>query len=574
MLHASAAPTNEAFGKLPEETLKYLRDSANSDQLMNLLLYHVVPATNAVSFTLQDGPLETLSGASISVKTGSAGITVDGASVVDPDVIASNGIIHVIDEVLIPADLVLPSGDKPPTVRSTPNPTDDPFLPPGTSPGDASKVPTYAPTSATLAPGQTYAPTKDTPIPTYAPSEGEPDIQAPPNTIGKKKKKKDSQQEEDARAPTYRPTEPWPTYAPTPFEMETRISGYLSAEKRSPPAAAAVGDVPPSWSPTSSTYYPTVATYQPTSVLHARNLADHSSARRLADATTAGEWASVPPNDGFFQRFPEWRERQEEIYRLRASRGRSKRLDGSRTRRLQTTAPDAQYHDLAWGDLPPNIQGAYKALGYTESYWCYGGEAPATESMSWAELSPMQRGAARALGYYEKSWDAEAGVTEEDDAYYYEGEGDSISIGDIGIGEEEGSVPAEEGGEDLVPNQLLSAQFLEIDTSMDMNIINQDDQYVNVTFPTNPDGGPGTDFGLSFTSVSATLDPGMPLEDQADLLPGGVILILVARTAGGEVVRNRVFWTYTMGCQLDDVTIQSGDEFGWTLFVSTIVYLA
>ncbi|EJK61083.1 hypothetical protein THAOC_18480, partial [Thalassiosira oceanica] len=150
----------------------------------------------------------------------------------------------------------------------------------------------------------------------------------------------------------------------------------------------------------------------------------------------------------------------------------------------------------------------------------------------------------------------EDGVTEDG---VTEDEGDSISIEDIGIGEEQ-----EEG--EGAPSQLVSAQFLEIDTSMDMNIINQDDQYINVTFPPNPDGGPVTDFTLSYTSVSATLDPALPLEDQADLLPGGVILILFARTSGGEVLRNRVFWTYTMGCQLDDVTIQRGDEFGWTLF--------
>ena len=524
---------------------------------MNLLLYHVVPGTNAVSFTLQDGPLETLSGAELTVQTGSSGITVDHAKVVDPDVIASNGIIHVIDEVLIPDDLVVPGG-KPPN-RSTPKPTDDPFLPPVQSPG-GSKVPTYAPTSGTLEPGQTYAPTKDTPIPTYSPTEGPPDVQVPPNTIGKKKKK-DKDKEDGVPVPTYRPTEPWPTYSPTTLEIETMASGgagalrsYFAAQGPGEPASAGY---PPSWSPTSSTYYPTVSTEQPTSGGHARNLHDHSPLhwdprRGLAGAATVEEWASVPPNDEFFERFPEWRARQEEIYRLR-SRGRSK--PDNRRRRLD--APDAQYYDLEWSDLPANIQSAYSALGYNEEYWCYGGGAPASESMGWADLSPVMQGAARALGYNQVTWDREVGITED---------GDAISIEDIGIGEEEG------GGDGQVaspiPNQLVSAQFLEIDTSMNMNIINQDDQYINVTFPPNPDGDSVTDFTLSFTSVSATLDPSLPLEDQADLLPGGVILILIARTSGGEVLRNRVFWTYTMGCGLEDVTIRTGDEFAWTAFVS------
>lgn len=539
---------------------------------MNLLLYHVVPATNAVSFTLQDGPLETLSGSELTVQTDSSGITINDARVVDPDVIASNGIIHVIDQVLIPDDLVLPGG-KPPN-RSTPNPTDDPFLPPGQSPG-GSKVPTYSPTSSTLEPGQTYEPTMDTPIPTYAPTDGPPDVQVPSNTIGKKKKKDKQEKESKVRAPTYRPTEPWPTYSPTPFEMEARA--WEAGAMRSYSAAAGS---PPSWSPTSSTYYPTVSTEQPTSTGHRTNLRDHSQ-RGLADATAAEEWASVPPNDEFFERFPEWRARQEEIYRLR-SRGRSK-PDGRR-RRLQSTAPDAQYYDLEWSELPGNIKAAYSALGYNEEYWCYGGAAPASEGMSWADLSPVMQGAARALGYNQETWDGvmgetedeitEDGVTEDgltEDGVTEDGvtedEGDSISIEDIGIGEEQ-----EEG--EGAPSQLVSAQFLEIDTSMDMNIINQDDQYINVTFPPNPDGGPVTDFTLSYTSVSATLDPALPLEDQADLLPGGVILILFARTSGGEVLRNRVFWTYTMGCQLDDVTIQRGDEIGWTLFVSPFCTLS
>ena len=58
------------------------------------------------------------------------------------------------------------------------------------------------------------------------------------------------------------------------------------------------------------------------------------------------------------------------------------------------------------------------------------------------------------------------------------------------------------------------------------------------------------------------------------MLPGGVILVLVAETETGELVRNRVVWTYTMGCGMEDsVVVKSGDVFGWTTFVSCFVFL-
>ena len=123
-------------------------------------------------------------------------------------------------------------------------------------------------------------------------------------------------------------------------------------------------------------------------------------------------------------------------------------------------------------------------------------------------------------------------------------------------------------GDDPGPvERLVSAQFLEMDTSPDMNIINQNDEYIYIPY----DPSDVSDITLSYTSVSANLDPAVPLDDQLDSLPGGVILILVGRTAIGEIVRNRLMWTYTMGCGEEDVTVQVGEGLGWTMFVSFVL---
>merc|ERR1712087_968134 len=94
------APTNDAFDALPEGTLDDLLKPENKDKLVEILQYHVV-AANAVSTSLASGDVPTLSGDSVAVVV-SDGVTVNGANVVKADVIASNGIIHVIDAVLLP----------------------------------------------------------------------------------------------------------------------------------------------------------------------------------------------------------------------------------------------------------------------------------------------------------------------------------------------------------------------------------------------------------------------------------------------------------------------------------------
>ena len=67
------------------------------------------------------------------------------------------------------------------------------------------------------------------------------------------------------------------------------------------------------------------------------------------------------------------------------------------------------------------------------------------------------------------------------------------------------------------------------------------------------------------------MKPDLPLSEQMEYVPGGAILILVGTTADGEVVRNRMMWTYTMGCGLEDYTVLDGNVIGWAGFVSMII---
>ena len=95
------APTDAAFAKVPKATLaKLAKDKA---LLRKVLLYHVVagrvPASKAVTVT----SAKTLEGSSLTLMVDGSTLKVDGASVVKADVLARNGIIHVIDKVLIPA---------------------------------------------------------------------------------------------------------------------------------------------------------------------------------------------------------------------------------------------------------------------------------------------------------------------------------------------------------------------------------------------------------------------------------------------------------------------------------------
>jgi uncharacterized surface protein with fasciclin (FAS1) repeats len=93
------APTDEAFAKLPAGTVDALLKDI--PKLKAILTYHVV-AGNVMAKDVKTGMVKTVNGASLDVKAGAAGVTVDGAKVTAVDVKASNGVIHVIDTVVLP----------------------------------------------------------------------------------------------------------------------------------------------------------------------------------------------------------------------------------------------------------------------------------------------------------------------------------------------------------------------------------------------------------------------------------------------------------------------------------------
>lgn len=101
------APTNAAFDALPEGTLETLLEPENKDQLVSLLTYHVVPgAITSDQLVGERMDVATVNGETVLIDgtggKGRAAVTVNGTEVTDADILASNGVIHVIDEVLMP----------------------------------------------------------------------------------------------------------------------------------------------------------------------------------------------------------------------------------------------------------------------------------------------------------------------------------------------------------------------------------------------------------------------------------------------------------------------------------------
>jgi transforming growth factor-beta-induced protein len=94
------APTDEAFGKLPKGTVEALLKDV--PKLKSILLYHVVPGSVLAADVMKLTEAKTAMGQSIAVKAGSGGVKVDGANVVKTDIRTSNGVIHVIDSVILP----------------------------------------------------------------------------------------------------------------------------------------------------------------------------------------------------------------------------------------------------------------------------------------------------------------------------------------------------------------------------------------------------------------------------------------------------------------------------------------
>jgi uncharacterized surface protein with fasciclin (FAS1) repeats len=95
------APTDEAFAKLPAGTLESLLKPENKEKLAAILTYHVVSG-KVMSADVKTGMVKTVNGKELDVKAWSGKVSVNGAKVTAADVAASNGVIHVVDTVLLP----------------------------------------------------------------------------------------------------------------------------------------------------------------------------------------------------------------------------------------------------------------------------------------------------------------------------------------------------------------------------------------------------------------------------------------------------------------------------------------
>ena len=96
------APTDAAFAKLPEGTLKSLLMPANKQKLTAILTYHVVAGNVKAADVIKLSSAKTLNGQSVTIKVVGGKVLINGATVVKADIAATNGTIHVIDTVLMP----------------------------------------------------------------------------------------------------------------------------------------------------------------------------------------------------------------------------------------------------------------------------------------------------------------------------------------------------------------------------------------------------------------------------------------------------------------------------------------
>jgi len=96
------APTDEAFAKLPDGTIETLLKPENKAMLQSILAYHVVAGEVPASAVVEMGEAITLNGQRVDIVANDSGVMIDGARVIKTDIEASNGIIHVIDTVILP----------------------------------------------------------------------------------------------------------------------------------------------------------------------------------------------------------------------------------------------------------------------------------------------------------------------------------------------------------------------------------------------------------------------------------------------------------------------------------------
>jgi len=96
------APTDEAFAKLPAGTVENLLKPENKAMLRRVLTYHVVPGRVTAADVVKVSFAKAVSGDTLSIKADGSAVTVNNSKVVKTDIAASNGVIHVVDTVLLP----------------------------------------------------------------------------------------------------------------------------------------------------------------------------------------------------------------------------------------------------------------------------------------------------------------------------------------------------------------------------------------------------------------------------------------------------------------------------------------
>jgi uncharacterized surface protein with fasciclin (FAS1) repeats len=96
------APTDEAFAKLPAGTVEDLLKPENKDKLVAVLTYHVVPGNVTAAQVSKMSSAKTVNGQMLTIRANGGAVMVDNAKVVKADILCSNGVIHVVDSVILP----------------------------------------------------------------------------------------------------------------------------------------------------------------------------------------------------------------------------------------------------------------------------------------------------------------------------------------------------------------------------------------------------------------------------------------------------------------------------------------
>jgi transforming growth factor-beta-induced protein len=96
------APTDEAFAKLPPGTVEDLLKPENKEKLVAILTYHLLPGRDSASQVVKMTSARTVNGQSLAINVNDGTVMVDHAKVIKTDILCSNGVIHVIDSVVLP----------------------------------------------------------------------------------------------------------------------------------------------------------------------------------------------------------------------------------------------------------------------------------------------------------------------------------------------------------------------------------------------------------------------------------------------------------------------------------------